>query len=257
MPVERICMSAMSEHRRASKPIMEKRRRARINNSLTELKSLILDATRKDCSRHSKLEKADILEMTVKHLQTMQRQQMAQAVSHDPTVLSKFKSGFTECAGEIQRYLNSIETVDKQVRARILAHLGTCLNGLHNYLTPLTFAQVAPLTQMGPLTQVAPPPPSGRPTQYPSPYYTGGPSPAVVLHHPHLMRSVPGNLVMNTQRQHFFPPSSGTPASMMSDLQSNCSSPSLSPFTPSSPLSPGGMSSCSKASEAESVWRPW
>ncbi|XP_035656409.1 transcription factor HES-1-B-like isoform X4 [Oncorhynchus keta] len=65
-----------SEHRKSSKPIMEKRRRARINDSLGQLKTLILDALKKDSSRHSKLEKADILEMTVKHLRNMQRLQM-------------------------------------------------------------------------------------------------------------------------------------------------------------------------------------
>uniref|UniRef100_A0A8C7WXJ7 BHLH domain-containing protein n=1 Tax=Oryzias sinensis TaxID=183150 RepID=A0A8C7WXJ7_9TELE len=52
--------------RLSSKPIMEKRRRARINESLAQLKSLILDALKKDSCRHSKLEKADILEMTAK-----------------------------------------------------------------------------------------------------------------------------------------------------------------------------------------------
>ncbi|XP_011836748.1 PREDICTED: transcription factor HES-1 [Mandrillus leucophaeus] len=65
-----------SEHRKSSKPIMEKRRRARINESLSQLKTLILDALKKDSSRHSKLEKADILEMTVKHLRNLQRAQM-------------------------------------------------------------------------------------------------------------------------------------------------------------------------------------
>lgn len=88
----------------SSKPIMEKRRRARINESLGQLKTLILDALKKDVSggggtgrgargrpagpcrceprmcpqssRHSKLEKADILEMTVKHLRSLQRAQM-------------------------------------------------------------------------------------------------------------------------------------------------------------------------------------
>ncbi|XP_032565124.1 transcription factor HES-4 isoform X3 [Chiroxiphia lanceolata] len=60
----------------SSKPIMEKRRRARINESLGQLKTLILDALKKDSSRHSKLEKADILEMTVKHLRNLQRAQM-------------------------------------------------------------------------------------------------------------------------------------------------------------------------------------
>ncbi|KAK5930739.1 hypothetical protein CgunFtcFv8_026954 [Champsocephalus gunnari] len=78
-----------SEHRKSSKPIMEKRRRARINESLGQLKTLILDALKKDSSRHSKLEKADILEMTVKHLRNLQRAQMTAALNTDPTVLGK------------------------------------------------------------------------------------------------------------------------------------------------------------------------
>uniref|UniRef100_A0A087XZI3 Hes family bHLH transcription factor 2 n=1 Tax=Poecilia formosa TaxID=48698 RepID=A0A087XZI3_POEFO len=50
------------------KPLMEKRRRARINDSLNHLKNLILPLTGRDKTRYSKLEKADILEMTVKFL---------------------------------------------------------------------------------------------------------------------------------------------------------------------------------------------
>uniref|UniRef100_A0A3B4EBU2 BHLH domain-containing protein n=1 Tax=Pygocentrus nattereri TaxID=42514 RepID=A0A3B4EBU2_PYGNA len=62
---------------KSSKPIMEKRRRARINQSLVQLKALILHALHADVSRHSKLEKAEILEMTVKHLRSVQRAQAA------------------------------------------------------------------------------------------------------------------------------------------------------------------------------------
>uniref|UniRef100_A0A3Q3X157 BHLH domain-containing protein n=1 Tax=Mola mola TaxID=94237 RepID=A0A3Q3X157_MOLML len=50
------------------KPLMEKRRRARINDSLNHLKNLILPLTGRDKTRYSKLEKADILEMTVRFL---------------------------------------------------------------------------------------------------------------------------------------------------------------------------------------------
>lgn len=45
---------------------MEKRRRARINQSLAALKALILDSARLENTKHSKLEKADILELTVR-----------------------------------------------------------------------------------------------------------------------------------------------------------------------------------------------
>lgn len=61
--------TASGEPRRANKPLMEKRRRARINQSLAVLKTLILDSAKSDNTKHSKLEKADILELTVRHFQ--------------------------------------------------------------------------------------------------------------------------------------------------------------------------------------------
>lgn len=51
--------------------MLEKRRRARINDSLSHLKSLILPLVGKDNARYSKLEKADILEMTVRFLREL------------------------------------------------------------------------------------------------------------------------------------------------------------------------------------------
>lgn len=58
---------------------MEKRRRARINQSLAILKALILESTKNSTNgmsksgdgstKHTKLEKADILELTVRHFQ--------------------------------------------------------------------------------------------------------------------------------------------------------------------------------------------
>ncbi|XP_075898181.1 hairy-related 9 isoform X2 [Nelusetta ayraudi] len=115
-----------SEHRKSSKPIMEKRRRARINESLGQLKTLILDALKKDSSRHSKLEKADILEMTVKHLRNLQRVQMS-ALSADASVLSKYRAGFNECMNEVTRFLSTSEGVNTEVRSRLLSHLSGCM----------------------------------------------------------------------------------------------------------------------------------
>ncbi|KAL6263259.1 protein deadpan-like [Pogonomyrmex barbatus] len=118
-----------AELRRNNKPIMEKRRRARINQYLDELKNYIL-VSEKDPTRHSKLEKADILEMTVKHIQTMQRQQLNTAVANDPVVLTKFRSGFSECATEVARYINRLENVDPSVKQRLLSHLNNCVSHL-------------------------------------------------------------------------------------------------------------------------------
>ncbi|KAM7341809.1 deadpan [Cochliomyia hominivorax] len=119
-----------AELRKTNKPIMEKRRRARINHCLNELKSLILEAMKKDPARHTKLEKADILEMTVKHLQSVQRQQLNMALQTDPTVIHKFKTGFMECAEEVNRYVSQLEGVEESVRQRLSSHLNNCASSL-------------------------------------------------------------------------------------------------------------------------------
>ncbi|XP_032887206.1 transcription factor HES-1 [Amblyraja radiata] len=125
-----------SESRKSSKPIMEKRRRARINESLGQLKTLILDALKKDSSRHSKLEKADILEMTVRHLRNLQRAQMTAALSADPSVLGKYRAGFSECINEVTRFLSTCEGVNAEVRTRLLSHLANCMSQISGLSYP-------------------------------------------------------------------------------------------------------------------------
>uniref|UniRef100_A0A3P9PM63 Hairy-related 9 n=1 Tax=Poecilia reticulata TaxID=8081 RepID=A0A3P9PM63_POERE len=142
-----------SEHRKSSKPIMEKRRRARINESLSQLKTLILDALKKDSSRHSKLEKADILEMTVKHLRNLQRMQMSAALSADATVMSKYRAGFNECMNEVTRFLSTSEGVNAEVRSRLLGHLSSCMGQMMS----VTYPQQAPShSKLSPAEAVSP-----------------------------------------------------------------------------------------------------
>uniref|UniRef100_A0A8C5UNE5 Hes family bHLH transcription factor 1 n=1 Tax=Malurus cyaneus samueli TaxID=2593467 RepID=A0A8C5UNE5_9PASS len=89
-------------------------------------------------SRHSKLEKADILEMTVKHLRSLQRAQMTAALSTDPTVLGKYRAGFSECMNEVTRFLSTCEGVNTEVRTRLLGHLASCMTQINtmNYPAP-------------------------------------------------------------------------------------------------------------------------
>ncbi|RZC40137.1 HLH domain containing protein [Asbolus verrucosus] len=71
----------VSESRKVRKPLMEKKRRARINDSLETLKQILLDskatlkesAGKKNGQRTTKLEKADILEMTVRYVQHLRK----------------------------------------------------------------------------------------------------------------------------------------------------------------------------------------
>ncbi|KAL4221750.1 hypothetical protein ACF0H5_020005 [Mactra antiquata] len=113
--------------RRNNKPLMEKRRRQRINDCLVQLKGLVLQAMNKDSTQYSKLEKADILEMTVKHLKMVQRQQMTVAMATDPNVISKYRAGFNECASEIARYLDTVNGGNPELRARVMNYLANSM----------------------------------------------------------------------------------------------------------------------------------
>lgn len=77
--------------------------------------------------------------MTVKHLQTLQRQQLAVAVATDPNVLHKFKTGFNECAGEVSRYIGNMDGVETGVKQRLVAHLSNCVTGLQQP-SPFSFS---------------------------------------------------------------------------------------------------------------------
>lgn len=65
--------------------------------------------------------------MTVKHLQTIQRQHLSAAVATDPTVIHKFKTGFNECAAEVSRYIGSLEGIEGGVKKRLIEHLSGCI----------------------------------------------------------------------------------------------------------------------------------
>ena len=72
------------------------------------------------------MEKADILEMAVKHLRQIQRQQYTSGGA-DPTLSDKYRLGFNECAQEVSRYLGAAEDDDAELRARLLNHLANCI----------------------------------------------------------------------------------------------------------------------------------
>lgn len=68
--------------------------------------------------------------MTVKHLQSVQRQQLNMALQTDPTVIHKFKTGFKECADEVNRYVSQLDGVEESVRQRLNSHLNNCATSL-------------------------------------------------------------------------------------------------------------------------------
>ncbi|KAL3215822.1 hypothetical protein MRX96_033437 [Rhipicephalus microplus] len=116
--------------RKVMKPLMEKRRRARINNCLSELKRFLMandgGTFEKQSSRSQRVEKADILEMTVKFLR--QRQLQLESDSHDEVERTqRFHDGYRHCVFEVSRYANAMEP---QLRDTLLTHLQSRLHHL-------------------------------------------------------------------------------------------------------------------------------
>lgn len=116
------------------KPMLERKRRARINRCLDELKEFILSTLQAEGENVSKLEKADILEFTVQHLHKLRRQNR---LSNPVTDADRFRAGFTHCASEVSRCLASSPGVDVTLGTKLMTHLGHRLNEMEK-TTPLS-----------------------------------------------------------------------------------------------------------------------
>ncbi|KAM6216888.1 transcription factor HES-2 [Rhynchocyon petersi] len=109
-----------AELRKSLKPLLEKRRRARINESLSQLKGLILPLLGKESSRYSKLEKADILEMTVRFLQDLPASPCPVVA---PAPSDSYSEGYRACLARLARVLSTCHVLEPDVSARLLEHL--------------------------------------------------------------------------------------------------------------------------------------
>uniref|UniRef100_A0A8C2V0I7 Hes family bHLH transcription factor 2 n=1 Tax=Chinchilla lanigera TaxID=34839 RepID=A0A8C2V0I7_CHILA len=138
-----------AELRKSLKPLLEKRRRARINDSLSQLKGLILPLLGRENSRYSKLEKADILEMTVHFLQELPASSCPAAAPGErlytrpipalrPRALTpcrpshrcppagptdSYSEGYRACVARLARVLPACGVLEPAVSARLLEHL--------------------------------------------------------------------------------------------------------------------------------------
>ncbi|KAM9475512.1 transcription factor HES-2-like [Clarias gariepinus] len=100
-----------SELRKTLKPLLEKRRRARINDCLTQLKKLVVPLMGKDSCRYSKLEKADILEMTVRFLKDVPK-----TPTNDAAV--SYREGYEACMTRLSALLPRT-SLDRETTARV------------------------------------------------------------------------------------------------------------------------------------------
>ncbi|XP_034999267.2 hairy/enhancer-of-split related with YRPW motif protein 2 [Hippoglossus stenolepis] len=123
--------------RKKRRGVIEKRRRDRINHSLTELRRLVPTAFEKQGS--AKLEKAEILQMTVDHLKMMQATGGKGYFDVHALALDFLSLGFRECVTEVSRYLCTVEALDSgdPLRSRLLSHLTSCAS--HSPQQPYPF----------------------------------------------------------------------------------------------------------------------
>ncbi|XP_065226157.1 enhancer of split mgamma protein-like [Planococcus citri] len=133
-------VSRTYQYRKVMKPMLERKRRARINRCLDELKEFLLSTLQAEGENVNKLEKADILEFTVQHLRKLRRQNRlinSPATTTDADAADRFRAGFTHCASELSSCLASTPGVDVNLGTKLMTHLGHRLNEMEK-TTPLS-----------------------------------------------------------------------------------------------------------------------
>ncbi|KAI4828200.1 hypothetical protein KUCAC02_022310 [Chaenocephalus aceratus] len=79
-----------------------KEEKSQNQRELGQLKTLILDALKKDA-----------------------------ALNNRPHCFGKYRAGFSECTNEVTRFLSTCEGVNTEVRTRLLGHLGSCMGQIN------------------------------------------------------------------------------------------------------------------------------
>ncbi|XP_075385936.1 transcription cofactor HES-6 isoform X2 [Tenrec ecaudatus] len=112
---EEDCWQARGD-RKARKPLVEKKRRARINESLQELRLLLAGA-------EAKLENAEVLELTVRRVQGALRGRARECEQLQAEASERFAAGYIQCMHEVHTFVSTCQAIDATVAAQLLNHL--------------------------------------------------------------------------------------------------------------------------------------
>ena len=135
-------VSRTHQYRKVMKPLLERKRRARINKCLDDLKDLMVTALQSEGESITKLEKADVLELTVRHLQKLNRQRRLTASTTD-----QFRDGFASCVAEVGRFVTS--TPDAHFAPPLMSFLGQRLHSI-DQTRPISINVVPSATSFAP-----------------------------------------------------------------------------------------------------------
>ncbi|KAJ8274590.1 hypothetical protein COCON_G00092150 [Conger conger] len=108
--------------RKTRKPLVEKKRRARINESLQELRALLTDT-----DVQSKMENAEVLEMTVKRVEQILQNRSQEVDTMNREASERFAAGYIQCMHEVHTFVSSCPGIDATVAAELLNHLLECM----------------------------------------------------------------------------------------------------------------------------------
>ncbi|XP_038145153.1 transcription cofactor HES-6 [Cyprinodon tularosa] len=110
--------SGFKSDRKMRKPLVEKKRRARINESLQELRVLMVDL-----DLQSKMENAEVLEVTVKHVENILQHRAQEADALNREARERFAAGYIQCMHDVHTFVSSCPGIDPAIAAELLNHL--------------------------------------------------------------------------------------------------------------------------------------
>ncbi|XP_016145714.1 transcription cofactor HES-6-like [Sinocyclocheilus grahami] len=118
--VEEEAFCAAKGDRKTRKPIVEKKRRARINESLQDFRTLLTDNI-------TKMENAEVLELTVKRVESILQNRPKEAEAVNREASERFAAGYIQCMHEVHNFVSTCPGIDATVAAELLNHLLECM----------------------------------------------------------------------------------------------------------------------------------
>ncbi|XP_072282294.1 transcription factor HES-5-like [Pyxicephalus adspersus] len=109
------------EKNKLRKPVVEKMRRDRINNSIEQLKVLLEKEFQKQ-QPNVKLEKADILEMAVAYLKEHSLPQTNNLLHQNHRLDMEFRNGYSSCFNQVLSFL-SLRPKQGTTEIKLINHL--------------------------------------------------------------------------------------------------------------------------------------
>ncbi|XP_053949162.1 enhancer of split m3 protein [Anastrepha obliqua] len=145
-------MSKTYQYRKVMKPLLERKRRARINKCLDDLKDLMVECLQQEGEHVTRLEKADILELTVEHMRKLKQRGSLSLQSQASAHIESFRSGYVHAADQISQVLLQQCQAD-ELGGKIMKFLSTRLIEMQHHL--LRSSAVAAVSTVSPPTASA------------------------------------------------------------------------------------------------------